>query len=222
MNTAPDESELDDCGPIYAYLAPSDHQPESTTSADMLPSATAPATTPPPSLPATTTMVAPPPTSSNGTSVQVTPRSPKLNRRLLWKSTIGEEYVNCTSSSNATDRVHGIKRVYEFNQTVTPQCGTVDQDQIMLFTTDFCCKSMIHNNAMGFVSAMLTSICEQGSKTPSYGNNCNKILLEKITSGSVRGMWILLRKILLECAKTIGEGVGDERKVMNYGVHRMQ
>jgi len=63
---------------------------------------------------------------------------------MLWETQIGEEYVNCTNTSLFFDRTSGVQKVYEFNQTVTPQCGTVDNNKIMLFTTDFCCKSYPH------------------------------------------------------------------------------
>jgi hypothetical protein len=81
-------------------------------------------------------------TSAASPSASVDARSlhPSLKRRYLYNTTIGEEYVNCTATSNATDRAHGIKRVYEFDQAVYPQCGTIDGDVIMLFTTDFCCE----------------------------------------------------------------------------------
>ncbi|KAF2684888.1 hypothetical protein K458DRAFT_267526, partial [Lentithecium fluviatile CBS 122367] len=91
-----DESDLDDCGPLYLNAHPTDHLPEPTS---------------------TTEPAFPPPTST-------------LNRRFLYTTTIGEEYVNCTTSSVASDRAHGIRRVYEFNQTVTPQCGTMSEGSI--------------------------------------------------------------------------------------------
>lgn len=148
-----DESDLEDCGPIEPFLQASDHLPEPTTSTVPIPSPTTGPTTPPPAmtlttLPSTqtaTAVSAPFPTPSNATVTRRAPhtsRHNKLDRRLLWETSIGEEYVNCTTSSSYSDRAHGIKRVYEFNQTVTPQCGTVvENDNIMLFTTDFCCKS---------------------------------------------------------------------------------
>lgn len=65
-----------------------------------------------------------------------------LHRRWLYNTDIGEEYVNCTNSSISADRATGVKRVYEYNETIYPQCGTYAPDtrEIMLFTTDFCCK----------------------------------------------------------------------------------
>jgi hypothetical protein len=46
----------------------------------------------------------------------------QLDRRYLYNTTIGEEYVNCTTTAsvNATR----VKRVYEFGQEIIPQCGT--------------------------------------------------------------------------------------------------
>jgi hypothetical protein len=140
-----DESDLDDCGPIDPYLAATDHLPEPTTSTAPIPSPTTVPTTQPPTQ-IITTIPVPFPSPSNATvlrraPVNLAPRH-KLDRRLLWNTYIGEEYVNCTTGNSFTDRAHGIKRVYEYNQTVTPQCGTVvgDKEDIMLFTTDFCCK----------------------------------------------------------------------------------
>jgi hypothetical protein len=135
-----DERRLDDCGPIYTNLQLSDHEPEATPVPDDPPFASA-STTEPSSPSATTTPLdAPTPLPSDAAVTRKSPRSPKLNRRFLYTTQIGEEYVNCTGISAYDDRFTDVKRVYEFNQTVTPQCGTTSGDNIMLFTTDFCCK----------------------------------------------------------------------------------
>jgi hypothetical protein len=140
-----DESDLDDCGPIEPYLQASDHLPEPTTSTAPNPSPTTVPTTQPPDQ-ITTAVPVPFPTPSHATILRRAPANlaprHELDRRLLWNTYIGEEYVNCTTGNSFTDRAHGIKRVYEYNQTVTPQCGTVvgENEDIMLFTTDFCCR----------------------------------------------------------------------------------
>lgn len=66
---------------------------------------------------------------------------PKLERRFLYNTTIGEEYVNCTTT--ASIKPSRVKKVYEFGQHIIPQCGVVvygdsGDAHILLFTMDFC------------------------------------------------------------------------------------
>lgn len=127
------EDDLEDCGPLDTELPerlPPDTDMPTPTSSPLLPQPTTTA------ISEATSLARP---KSNH------PRSfeKSLTRRFLYNTTIGEEYVNCTFASNSTDRAHGIKRVYEFDQRIFPQCGTVDNGVIMLFTTDFCCKSLL-------------------------------------------------------------------------------
>lgn len=130
------EDDLEDCGPLDTEL-PERIPPETETPIPT--SAFAP-------LPTPTTVLNPTGTSTSIESLNHRSLHPSLSRRFLYNTTIGEEYVNCTETSNSTDRAHGIRHVYEFDQPVLPQCGTVDHFgphtdnyTIMLFTTDFCC-----------------------------------------------------------------------------------
>ncbi|KAK7189867.1 hypothetical protein PSPO01_04257 [Paraphaeosphaeria sporulosa] len=129
----PIEDDLEDCGPLDTEL-PERILPETETT---IPTSA-------PTLFPTPTTVLPNTAQSTSASVASTDIHP-LSRRFLYNTTIGEEYVNCTETSNSKDRVHGVRHVYEFDQPVFPQCGTVDQFgphpdnyTIMLFTTDFC------------------------------------------------------------------------------------
>ncbi|KAJ4294196.1 hypothetical protein N0V90_007886 [Kalmusia sp. IMI 367209] len=126
-----DADDLDDCGPLDSEK--SKREPPETD----LPTPTSAVEPPIHSTPVTAStaeLATPVPPPLN----QIFKPTPSLHRRFLYNTTIGEEYVNCTVNSTSTDRAHGIKRVYEFDQAVYPQCGTVDHDVIMLFTTDFC------------------------------------------------------------------------------------
>jgi hypothetical protein len=145
------ENKLDDCGPLELELLPGSHEPDPTPepTASPVPDPTlAPSPTPAPAPPSNTTLRTTKPTVNHQAHAKNVARAPELQRRFLYNTTIGEEYVNCTSNSAFEDRSHGIIKVYEFNQTVIPQCGTevqygteVDNWHIMLFTTDFCCES---------------------------------------------------------------------------------
>ena len=135
------DDDIEDCGPLDTELPP--RWPPETEE-------------PPPesSSVSTTTPVSAVPTAASTWSIS---SRHNLHRRFLYNTTIGEEYVNCTFSSNSTDRAHGIKRVYEFDQPVYPQCGTMDNNVIMLLTTDFCCKFSLWCN-FGLVRPLRHSV----------------------------------------------------------------
>ncbi|KAK3214142.1 hypothetical protein GRF29_28g2126571, partial [Pseudopithomyces chartarum] len=105
----PIDDDIEDCGPLDTELPP--RWPPETEE-------------PPPesSAVSTTTPVSAVPTAASTWSIS---SRHNLHRRFLYNTTIGEE-------------AHGIKRVYEFDQPVYPQCGTMDNNVIMLLTTDFC------------------------------------------------------------------------------------
>jgi hypothetical protein len=111
-----DEDELDDCGPVPGR-DPSNHDPppaESTT-VNL-------ASTPTPS----SIVKAPEVFSSERLDKRmICSKNFKrdLSRRWLYNTTIGEEYVNCTSSASEVSPGRN-NRVYEFGQKVIPQCAT--------------------------------------------------------------------------------------------------
>ncbi|ORY13286.1 hypothetical protein BCR34DRAFT_649419 [Clohesyomyces aquaticus] len=126
-----DEHDLDDCGPIPRRLSLVDRVPETTTV-----ETSTPTPFPKPSVVSTPT-ASPTPKSMTRTAAHVESRH-KFQRRFLYNDTIGEEYVNCTANGFPPSNPGRVVRLYEFRHEVILQCGSMYNDTIFLFTTDFC------------------------------------------------------------------------------------